>query len=62
MGIQMKKHSSIDIPPDKPFWPRKPSHTNNNATSPLKVISMRGDCIDHLRKAHDLFDIGAITK
>ena len=64
--IQMKKHTSIDVPPDKPFFgqsfKRKSSHGNTTSTSPLKVISMRGDCIDQLKKAHDLFDIGAITK
>uniref|UniRef100_A0A1X7UBP1 Uncharacterized protein n=1 Tax=Amphimedon queenslandica TaxID=400682 RepID=A0A1X7UBP1_AMPQE len=48
--IQMKKHTSMDIPPDKPFFgqssKRKLSHTSTNSTFRLKVISMRGDCID----------------
>ena len=62
----MQKHTSMDVPPDKPFIgqssKRKSSHGNITSTSPLKVISMHGDCIDQIKKSHDLFDIGAITK
>lgn len=52
--IQMKKHSSMEVPPDKPFFkshnvkaPTKPVPASN---SPSKMINMRGQCIDQLKK------------
>ena len=62
--IQMKKHSSYDEPPDKPFF--RSSHKSPtsavSAVSPGKRINMRGQCVDQLLKSHQLFEKGVISK
>jgi len=62
--IQMKKHSSYDEPPDKPFFcsSHKPASTPASAVSPGKRINMRGQCVDQLLKSHQLFEKGVISK
>jgi hypothetical protein len=62
----MKKHSSLEIAPDKPFWRRskKVMETSSSsvAISPGKRINLRGQCVEQLQKWHDLLEGGAITK
>lgn len=62
--IQMKKHSSYDDPPDKPFFrsSHKSASTPASAVSPGKRINMRGQCVDQLLKSHQLFEKGVISK
>ena len=62
--IQMKKHSSYDEPPEKPFFHSTHKSTSTPAltTSPSKRINMRGQCVDQLLKSHQLFEKGVITK
>jgi hypothetical protein len=62
----MKKHSSYDEPPDKPFFrsSHKPSSTSTptSAVSPGKRINMRGQCVDQLLKSHQLFEKGVLSQ
>ena len=62
--IQMKKHSSYEEPPDKPFFrsSHKSAHTSTSTLSPGKRINMRGQCVDQLLKFHELFEKGVIPK
>ena len=61
--LQMKKHDSLEKPPDKPFWQTKKAEPNpTNTVSPGKRINLRGQCVDQLLKWHDLLEKGAITK
>ena len=60
----MKKHNSLDTPPDKPFW-KGTSSKNKSAggtASPRKRITLTGQCVDQLLKWHELLKKGAITK
>ena len=60
----MKKHDSLETPPDKPFW-KGTSSKNKSAggtASPSKRIALRGQCVDQLLKWHELLKKGAITK
>ena len=59
----MKKHDSLEVPPDKPFWktPKTPSGSST-AVSPSKRINLRGQCVDQLLKWHELLEKGTITK
>ena len=61
----MKKHDSLEDPPDKPFW-KGTSSKNKSASggmaSPSKRIALRGQCVDQLLKWHELLKKGAITK
>ena len=68
--IQMKKHSSYDEPPDKPFFRNSKSvkgKTNTSSSgssdgmSPAKRINLRTECINQLDKWHMLLEKGAIT-
>ena len=56
----MKKHDSLEVPPDKPFW--KTPNSNSTMVSPSKRISLRGQCVDQLLKWHELMEKGAITE
>ena len=60
--IQMKKHSSLEKAPDKPFWQHSKKIKTPSSVSPGKRINLRGQCVDQLQKWHDLLDSGAITK
>ena len=66
----MKKHSSYDEPPDKPFFRNSKSvkgKTNTSSSgssdgmSPAKRINLRTECINQLDKWHMLLEKGAIT-
>ena len=56
----MKKHDSLEVPPDKPFW--KTPTGNSTGVSPIKKIHLRGQCVDQLLKWHELLEKGAITQ
>lgn len=60
----MKKHDSLEAPPDKPFWRGSSSKSKSagTAASPSKRIALRGQCVDQLLKWHELLKKGAITK
>ena len=60
--IQMKKHSSYDTAPNKPFFGKKGiSSVAAGGISPLKKINMRSECIQQLSQWHQLMEKGAIT-
>lgn len=60
--IQMKKHSSYDTAPSKPFFGKKDtSSAGASGISPLKKINMRSECIHQLNQWHQLMEKGAIT-
>ena len=64
--IHMKKHSSYDEPPQKPFFMgSKRKQKENNAPSatlsPGKCILYRSECINQLDKWHDLLEKGVIS-
>jgi len=50
---QMKKHSSYDSAPDKPFWKKKAEKSTSSpsiggtvcAVSPSKRVNLRGQCV-----------------
>lgn len=62
--IQMKKHSSLETAPDKPFWrnSKKSTKSSSVAVSPGKRINLRGQCVDQLQKWHSLLESGAISE
>ena len=61
--IQMRKHSSLDVPPDKPFWKnRSKKFSDSTATptggtsitvSPSKRVNLRGQCVQQLLQLHE---------
>ena len=59
--IQIKKHSSYDKAPDKPFFKVPGSSTKTEGISPAKRITLRSECIDQLEKWHKLMERGAIS-
>lgn len=59
----MKKHDSLEEPPDLPFWRgRKKKVESPISVSPGKRINLRGQCVDQLLKWHQLLEKGAITQ
>lgn len=76
--IEMKKHESLETPPDLPFFrgnrsprqkegdkaPTTPSKTATNMVgiSPGKKIHMRTECIEQLQKVGDLLEKGNISQ
>ena len=61
--IVMKKHESLDKPPDLPFWRGTSINKKEpSAVSPGKRICLRGQCVDQLLKWHELLEKGAITQ
>ena len=70
--IQMRKHSSLDVPPDKPFWKnRSKKSSDSTATptggtsitvSPSKRVNLRGQCVQQLLQLHELLEKGGISK
>jgi hypothetical protein len=56
--LQMKKHDSYELPPDKPFFGKS---RRKETMSPGKRINMRSKCIDQLEKWHRLMESGAIS-
>ena len=62
--LQLKKHTSYDDPPNKPFFRHsklKGSTAESQGISPAKRITLRSECIDQLDKWHKLMERGAIT-
>ena len=63
--IQMKKHSSYDAAPLKPFFAKRgespATQEAPSAISPLKKITLRSECIQQLSQWHQLMEKGAIS-
>lgn len=65
--IQNGKHSSVDEPPDLPFFTgRKKSGSTSQCDttslgSPTKCLSLRTECINQLSKWYSLLQGGAIS-
>lgn len=59
--IQMKKHSSYEFPPDKPFFGKQANSSLVNS-SPGKRIQLRTQCIDQLTKWHRLLENRVISE
>ncbi len=70
--LQMKKHSSYDVPPDMPYFTGSKKKQREAATgtrpsgdeswSPRKRVNLRSECINQLDKWHGLLEKGAITQ
>ena len=66
--IQMKKHSSYDAPPDKPFFRSKSKKTTgalavtDTSISSVNKVNMRSECIQQIDKWYDLKQKGAISE
>ncbi len=60
--IDMKKHSSYDTQPQKPFFKRAVSATKQLSISPGKRIKYRSECIDQLDRWHALLEKGVIDQ
>lgn len=66
--IQMKKHSSYDQPPAKPFWKTRSNKVNVSSpcaqvsVSPSKRVNLRGQCVQQLLQFHELLEKGGIRK
>ena len=58
--MMMKKHDSLDHPPNKPFFTGKKAGQSTN--SPGKRIKYRSECMDQLDKWHSLLSRGVITQ
>ena len=53
--IDLKKHSSYDEPPNKPFFVSKQKSSIDSSTrpmgiSPSKRVNLQSECIDQLKK------------
>ena len=65
--IQMKKHESLETPPNKRFF-RIPSGNNKSGSSlsvtvsPGKKVQLQGQLVDQLQKWHDLLEKGGINQ
>lgn len=66
--LQMRKHSSYDSPPKKPFFKSASTCKSDQAStvtcgssSPGKKFKYRSECIDQLDKWHSLMERGAIS-
>ena len=57
--VNMKKHNSLDKPPNLPFW--RGTVKDSSSVSPGKRINLRGQCVDQLLKWHELLEKGAIS-
>ena len=63
--IQMCKHSSYDVPPNKPFWKTRSKQISSGteiAISPGKRVNLRGQCVQQLLQLHELLEKGGISK
>ena len=60
--INTRKHESMDIPPDKPFFGKKrKSDITSIGVSPGERVSLRSECINQLDKWHQLRERGVIS-
>jgi len=67
--IQMKKHTSYDEAPNKPFWKvskvltdKGKGDKSSSTVSPSKSVSLRGQCVTQLLQLHQLLERGGITQ
>lgn len=63
--IQLKKHSSYDEPPNKPFWKTRSQQKTSSSeitVSPGKRVNLRGQCVQQLLQLHELLEKGGISK
>ena len=63
--LQLKKHDSYDMPPNKPFFKSRKQTDDvtalDKSLGPGKRISYRTECIEQLGKWHLLMEKGAIS-
>lgn len=67
--VNMGKHTSLDIPPDKPFFrgnkkklPSLSEVSTSTDISPIKRSNLRSQYMTQMRDWHALFEVAAITK
>ncbi|XP_065885801.1 uncharacterized protein [Dysidea avara] len=67
--IQMKKHTSYDVAPNKPFWKvskmlsdKDKGDRSSCTVSPSKSVNLRGQCVTQLLQLHQLLERGGITQ
>lgn len=66
--IQMGKHESYEVVPERAYFGRKQRATQSSSaepaitSAPLNNIQRRSECMDQLSKCHSLLDKGVITK
>ena len=67
--VNMGKHKSLDIPPDKPFFrgnkkksPTLSEISTSTDISPIKRSNLRSQYITQMRYWHALFEVAAIIK
>ena len=62
--IHMNKHDSYDVPPNKPILTRRKERASATTGTHLsgKKIGLRSQCIDQLKKWHELLECGGITQ
>ena len=65
--IQMKKHTSYDVAPNKPFWKvsnmlSDKGDRSSCTVSPSKSVNLRGQCVTQLLQLHQLLERGGITQ
>ena len=64
--IQMKKHTSYDEAPNKPFWKvstdKGKGDKSSSIVSPSKSVNLRGQCVTQLLQLHQLLERGGITQ
>ena len=67
--IQMKKHTSYDVAPNKPFWKvskmlsdKDKGDRSSCTVSPSKRVNLRGQCVTQLLQLHQLLERGGITQ
>ncbi len=66
--VQMKKHESLDDPPDYPFFKgRKREHKPvdlpeaSTSLSPGRKVHIRTECIEPLQRIGQLYEKGTLT-
>lgn len=64
--IHSGKHTSIDEPPDKPFWRGRKRKLSEQpqvgyGISPTKKVSVRSELLDQLSKWHKLSEAGVVS-
>ena len=60
----MKKHSSYESPPEYRYFTSKVAggQSNGSQASPGKRIHQRSECIDQLKKLHELMEDGIVSE
>jgi len=62
--IQMKKHASYEVAPNKPFWKVTKGKRDpiSCTVSPSKSMNLRGQCVTQLLQLHQLLERGGISQ